>query len=230
MIRADSERILRSVGWLSHQPEKFQTKLLRHAELVELARDKDVFNAGDPSGGVYGIVDGAIGSFIPSNVAGLRLATIMRTGVWFGYGPLITGQPRTLAFHAYEPTVMMKVHLATVRRISLEDPEARLHLATLADQATTIAIRVVHDLLIRKTKRRLAATLLRVAGDVDGRISSGKQIRLSQAMLAEMANTSRQSANQTLNEFEQSGWIAIGYEHVQIRNPASLKQFAYATE
>lgn len=228
MERAAAEKIFTSVGWLSQQPENFQAKLLGRGHLVALAADAYVFHADDPPGGIYGIADGSIGILVPTRGASMRLATILRAGTWFGQGPLITGRARTLAFRAFEPTVVMRVDLPALGEISAHNPQARLCFAALANDATVITIQVVHDLLIRQTERRLAATLLRIAGAHDEPASSRlRKICLSQAELAEMANTSRHSANRALREFEESGWIAISYKHIQICDPVSLEEFAY---
>ncbi|MDE2380546.1 Crp/Fnr family transcriptional regulator, partial [Bradyrhizobium sp.] len=200
-------------------------------EIVEFEPDEFVWHVGDQAGGVFGIVEGAVGVLVPAEEAGLRLAHIMRTGAWFGYGPLFTGGQRTLTFRTTEPSIVMKIELARLNDVGRADLAFTRIMATLGVQTATIAIRIIHDLLIPRTDRRIAATLLRVA-DVHQKSRSPRmrEIRLNQAELAEMANTSRHSVNRTLRLFQENGWIGVTYRHVQILNSAVLSKFAHGED
>ena len=94
-----------------------------------------------------------------------------------------------------------------------------------------VAIQVIADLLIPQTDRRVAATLLRLAG-AHANPAAGKmgEIKLNQTELAEMANTSRHSVNRAFGRFEARGWIAVNYNVVQLRDPIALAEFAHSTE
>ena len=231
MKRPIAEKILASTGWLSNQPSDFQRKLLAIGQIVNLQTDEFIFHVDDPQGGIFGIIDGGIGALIPTEGSSLRLATILRSGVWFGHGPLLRKGRRTLSFRATEPSTLMRVDLAALNSLRSAQPATMNNFATLSEQGTDVTIQVVHDLLIPDTGRRIAATLLRVSG-VHENPGAGKmrKIRVNQAEIAEMANTSRHSANRALGIFEQSGWIAVSYRHIQLLDPISLAEFAHGGE
>jgi CRP-like cAMP-binding protein len=226
-----ADKILAVTGWLSNQPYDFQRTLLSVGQIESLEAEQFVFHFDDAPGGIFGIVDGGIGALIPTMGSTFRLATILRPGVWFGHGPLLRGRRRTLSFRATEPSTLMRVDLAALNELRSAHPETTGYFASLSEQGTEVAIQVVHDLLIPDTGRRIAATLLRVAG-VHDNPAAGKlrKIRLSQTELAEMANTSRHSANRALGFFEQSGWIAVSYRHIQLLDPISLAEFAHGSD
>lgn len=227
MSHPAAEKILKSTGWLARQPADFQTRFLRHGEVVDFGPDEFVWHAGDQAGGIFGIIEGAVGVLVPAEETGLRLAHIMRTGAWFGYGPLFTGGERTLTFRTTEPSVVMKIELARLNEAGRADLAFTRIMSTLGIQTATITIQIIHDLLIPQTDRRIAATLLRVADlQQKPRLSRMREIRLNQAELAEMANTSRHSVNRTLRRFQENDWIGVTYRHVEILNPAALSKFA----
>lgn len=230
MSHPTAEKILKSTGWLARQPLDFQIRFLRHGEIVEFGPDEFVLHAGDQAGGVFGIIEGAVGVLVPAEEAGLRFAHIMRTGAWFGYGPLFTGGQRTLTFRTTEPSIVMKIELARLNEVGRADLAFTRIMATLGVQTATIAIRIIHDLLIPQTDRRIAATLLRVADVQNSRSSGMREVRLNQAELAEMANTSRHSVNRTLRLFQEDSWIGVTYRHVRILNPAALSKFAHGED
>lgn len=192
--------------------------------------DEAIFQIDDPPGGIFGIIEGAIGVLIPLRDPNRneQLADILRQGTWFGYGPLIAGTRRTLGFKAIEPTVAFRVDLAALKEASAKDAVFAKCLASLADQATVVAINVIRDLLIPDMEKRIAATLLRVTGANSGRgASSPPSVHLTQSDLAELANASRHSVNRLLQRLEQVGWIEISYRHIQLLEPAALMRFAY---
>jgi hypothetical protein len=85
--KTDAERAVLRHGWLAHQPPVFQQAVLRRARLVSLPDGEYAFHAGDDLGGVYGVAAGGVGILIPGRGASLRLAQVIRAGVWFGHGP-----------------------------------------------------------------------------------------------------------------------------------------------
>lgn len=228
--RADAEKLLTEVGWLSKQSAECQTAILRRGQMTVFEADESIFRIDDPPGGMFGIVEGAIGVLIPSRNCNSheQLADILRQGTWFGYGPLVAGTRRTLGFKAIEPTVAIRVDLAAMKELGAKDAVFARCLGSLADQATVIAIGVIHDLLIPNMEMRIAATLLRVTGANCGSGSSSlPSVQLTQSDLAGLANASRHSVNRLLQRLEQLGWIEISYRCIQLRDPAALTRFAF---
>jgi len=89
-----------------------------------------------------------------------------------------------------------------------------------------MAIRVVGDLLIPSAERRIAAVLARIA--VSGQTGTSGTlwpIRLSQTMIGQMANCSRDRVNQALRKFARAGWITAHYKSITINDLAALVAF-----
>ena len=100
---------------------------------------------------------------VPGLGAALRLAQVLRPGVWFGHGPIMTGRPRVLSFRATEPSVALHAPIAALQEIAASRPAWARAVGSLSDFSVDIAIAAVSDLLIPNSARRLAAVVLRAS-------------------------------------------------------------------
>jgi CRP-like cAMP-binding protein len=224
------ERVFAARGWLSRQPQEFRTRFISLGRLTALERGEPAFHMGDGSGGVFGIVSGAIAVLGGTSRQLPILAHIERAGDWFGHGPVLRGGPRTLTFIAAEPTTVLQVPLDRLRPHLQNDPDFAARLAQMADASTETVVGVARDLLIRDSGRRLAAVLLRVttAGEVPPDTEHG--YALTQAQLAEMANISRHHVNRIVATMRRAGWIDARYNRIRLLDVPALKAFAWTDE
>lgn len=213
-------------GWLKEKTPEFQEALFREARIRRYEADQYTHHIGDDPGGFYGIIDGSFGAITQNPTVGTVMGHIMRRGDWFGQRPMVVGKSRSLAFRAMERSTVFYVSLQAVEKVSQSLPEARWHFASLAEHNLEITIRIISDLLIRRSDSRIAAVLLRVAGVPEsGRTREFHDCSLTQSDLAQLANVSRHVVNATVKAFEDHGWIKIGYGKMSILNARALKTF-----
>jgi CRP-like cAMP-binding protein len=215
-------------GWLKGKTPKFQEALLREARIREYETRQYTHHIGDDPGGFYGIIDGSFGAITHNPTMGSVMGHIMRRGDWFGQRPMVVGKSRSLAFRAMEKSTVFYVSLQAVETVSQGLPEARWHFASLAEHNLEITIRIISDLLICRSDKRIAAVLLRVAGLAeDGRSKEFHECSLTQSDLAELANVSRHIVNATLKNFETRGWIEAGYGKMSVMNTQAFRAFLH---
>lgn len=211
-------------GWLKEKAPEFREALLQEAHIRRYVAGQYTHHIGDDPGGFYGIVDGSFGAITQNPTVGTVMGHIMRCGDWFGQRPMVVGKSRSLAFRAMEKSTVFYVSLQAVENISQNLPEARWDFASLAEHNLEITIRIISDLLIRRSDKRIAAVLLRVAGvPEDGDSEGSHECVLTQSDLAELANVSRHIVNATLKDFENRGWIEAGYGKMSVLNPEALR-------
>lgn len=223
--REDAERRILLSGWLAEQTDDLQRAVLKIARLVPYAAGEFVFHAGDTAGGLYGVVSGGVGIHLPSEAEETVLAHVARCGVWFGYGPLMRGRDRTLAFSVVEPSLLFHVPLASAQEIAARSLMHQRALLSVTEYGMDIAVRVIETLLIRKADCRIAATLLRVAPQREGG-ECVMGLLLTQTLLGEMANAERQVVNRVLKRFEANGWLRVSYGRIDVLDEAALRSFA----
>ena len=226
MDTADARSFLLTHGWLAEEEAWLQKSLLSACELRSHAAGSFTHHVGDPSGGIHGIVSGGIGVLLPSRSQELMLCHVLRPGHWFGHGPILTGKTRSLAFEAVEPSVSAYVPYPALNRLAADRPEIMLRLAALSERNFTFAITVIGDLMITSGERRIAAVISRIAKPTMISQEQPYPVRLSQALVGQMANASRDRVNAALSSFEKKGWIKVSFKLIQVTNLTALEDFA----
>jgi CRP/FNR family transcriptional regulator, cyclic AMP receptor protein len=224
--RADAEKRILRRGWLAVQTAALQSAILRKSRLVSCPAGDFLFHVGDGPGGIYGVVQGGVGVHVPSIIGEVPLTHVLRTGTWFGYGPLLSGQKRTLTFSLTEPTDLFYVPLAALDDIQRSHPAHMRAIFALTDFAVSVSVDVIGTLQIREPNRRIAATLLRVAPPHDD-VPPGVplEVHLTQSQRAELANAGRQQVNRALGRMEEQGWIAASYGRIVLTDPVGLRDW-----
>ena len=224
MDRADAEKRILRRGWLGAQTPALQSAILRRARLMSCPAGDFLFHAGDRPGGIYGIVQGGVGVHIPSFTGEVPLTHVLRAGTWFGYGPLISGQQRTMTFSLLEPTDLYHVPLATLEDIQRSNPEHTRAIYAMSDFAVAVSVAVIGTLQIREPDRRIAATILRVAPPVEDLPPDAPvEVILTQTQLGELANAGRQQVNRALKRMEERGWLTASYGRIVLTEPGGLR-------
>lgn len=224
---ANPRDVLRKTGWLAGEPEWLREGLLAAARFRAWKPGELIHYVGDEPGGIYGIVGGGVGILVPSGGNEMVLCHVLRPGAWFGLGPILTQGPRLLTFRSVEPGMGAYVSLADLNVIGARNPELFRRLGALSEASFhNVAIRVVGDLLISSGERRIAAVLARIAGAGQaGPQGTLWPIRLSQSLLGQMSNCSRDRVNQTLRKFTRAGWVTSDYRSVTVTDMAALEAF-----
>jgi CRP/FNR family cyclic AMP-dependent transcriptional regulator len=211
---------LQKTGWLADQPDWLRNSLLACARLRSFRRGEYAYHVDDEPGGMFGVAEGSFGVLVPSG-GELSMCHLLRAGAWFGAGPVLTAGRRTLCFRAVEPSLALFVSLAELQAIAARHPELYRCVGALSEQAmNAIAARVVGDLLIPSGEQRIAAVLARLAGQPPAAIP------LSQQVIGQISNSSRDRVNRTLRRFEESGWVELRYQAVHVTDLAALEAFA----
>jgi CRP/FNR family cyclic AMP-dependent transcriptional regulator len=216
-----AEQTLSRRGWLARQPESFQRLVLNDCLLQQLERGAPVYHLGDPPGGIYGIAAGSLAVSIAPGEVGPYLAHLATVGFWIGEGPFLTGEPRRVGLMAATDCVLMNLPLHSMEQMAADDPAAIRRFAQIAISNLDLALRVISDLMIGQPDRRIAAVLVRSAGEQHEPI-----VRVSQTELGRLANASRKLVNKALKRFAEAAWVAPHYGAIQIFDVQALKQFA----
>lgn len=228
MDRAVAERCILSAGWLAERPSAFQTMILQRVRLVEIATGEEILTAGDEGGGIYGVVAGGVGAYVPHELEGEKLARILRTGIWFGYGPFIRGRPRSMSFRIMEPSVLMHLSLTALNQTAHASIENMRALSAVTEYGVDIALEIIADLKVASSHRRVATALLRsMPPEVNGAAGRPPRVYVTQDQIGELSNLTRDVVNRELSRLTKSGAVGLGYRYVDILDAATLRQIAF---
>lgn len=216
--------VLTRVGWLSQQPEAFQSEVLRRGRLMHFAPGDAIFHIGDPPGGVYGIVRGAVTVTLAPPTEIPRPFHVGLAGSWIGEGPFLVREPRRVGMQAAIETWAVLLPLDAMEQMARDDPEAMRCFIKILMMNLDILVRAFYDIQDPNDDRRVALALLRLTrGPHDS-------VPLTQATLGEMSGVSRKHVNAALKRFVAAGYAAKGYRSITVRNIAALSELAHREE
>jgi CRP/FNR family transcriptional regulator len=187
-----------------------------------------VFREGDSGDTCYVIRSGGVR--ITRRHSDGRQITLaeLRDGDIFGEMAMFGGETRSATVEASQDTEGIALLSGDIRRTMVSHPEiAVAMLAGLADR-----IRQANERLSRQTFQtvdgRVASALLgqveALAGD-DG--AREILIRATQAQIAQLSGSSRESASRFLAKLERAGVITTGRGKIMVHDPAALRNYIY---
>ena len=228
MTEAEAKLLIQKHGWLATEPVWVRNSILSRVRLRRLEAHQFTYHVEDDPGGIYGVVSGGVGVMLPSGAGEMILCHVVRLGVWFGTGPVMTGRPRTMSFKAMEPSAVLHLSLSSIAEIRAEYPKFAQSLGALSESNYTgIAARVILDLMMPSTERRIAATLARMSKpEISSELLPPWPIHLTQVELGQVANASRDRVGHALRAFEAKGWIEVDYRVIRVKNLEALSRHA----
>lgn len=234
MLKADDtiERrgpaVLREHGWLSRMPADFRDAILKGCIWQHYEPTATLYTAGDPPGGIIGVVGGSVGFFTASGPPDIPMVHIGHRGVWFGEGPILTGEPRKLSAVAITAVSTAYVSLPTLQALLSARPEWWQHIGQLSAAIGDVLGNCFADLMIRDSSRRCAAILLRLCDCrfQDSAPDISREIVLKQNDFAAMANLSRDTVSTILQQFSSKGFLELRYGSIVVAKTKPLRKIA----
>lgn len=211
-------------GWLSGGPQELAETILRAGTPRHKADGETVYNQGDAEAGIYGIASGHVRMFFTLNEQDPLLGHIAGPGFWFGEVALILGGGRLVGAITSGATVLHFVSLAAIERIAQSEPSVWRCICGLSARNQALAIGAAEDLMIRDSKQRLVAVLLRFANLRNAFQGTPPilDVPVTQPELAEAACLSRTTATDILRDLSRLGWIEPRYRSIRILDPEAL--------
>lgn len=213
---------LRHEGWLCRCPPDFAEAVLARAQWRSFGPGKTLSHGGDTEGGIFGIAQGAV-SFIPViGAPDMPAIHIAAAPFWYGSNPLIGSTPRLSSVVARAPSLVASIPHHALALLLTEHPHWWEWIALHVTEILGLSSQIATDLLLRDSRRRLVAVLLRLG---DRRRAGGAPAvaDVGQDELAAMANMSRQTAGPLLHALAGDGLITPGYRTIAIHDPVALR-------
>jgi CRP-like cAMP-binding protein len=219
---------LATIGWLKETPADFREALLSAASTRHFDPNATFWQAGDTDFGLLGIRSGTAGLLHAMSAPGSPFGHIVGPGYWTGEGPLLSGKPKTVTLVARSPVEVVMIARRHVRTLLTSRPDYWQQIGRLALTQGHLASTIASDLMIPNSRRRCAATLLRLAGcRFDGHaMATAPIIAIAQEELGAMANLTRHTTAPILHSFVAAGLIRLGYRTIAIADVDALRAVA----
>ncbi|HZZ23232.1 MAG TPA: Crp/Fnr family transcriptional regulator [Roseiarcus sp.] len=219
--------ILKDGGWLSATPAEFPDAILSRCAWESLEAGAPIQAGGEEEGELIGLARGIVEMRTILGRADTPLMHFAHPVFWFGYVPILTGQPRRVSAATKSPVWLARIPQAVVTTLLAERPEWWRHLTRLSIIYGDVSQTIAADLMIRDSEQRSAAVLLRLGGRrfAGPEDTEPVEVPVTQNELAGAANLSRNSIGTMLQRLKARGLIELGYRGVVVPAPAALRAF-----
>ncbi len=217
---------LRGRGWLRTAPTELGDALIANCQWRRFPAGATIQNAGDTNGGLIGLARGTVALTTAMGTADSPMTHICHAGTWFGYAPLFPGiGAKDTSAVARSDVALAQISAATVEALLARQPQWWHHIGTLAIANAKVIANIAADLMIRDSRRRCLAALLRLADCrfEDNGSYGPAEAPVSQEELAGIVNLSRSSVGTILHDLELAGAITLGYRSIILNNPTAMR-------
>jgi CRP/FNR family transcriptional regulator len=188
-----------------------------------------VFREGDEGDTCYVVRTGAARvTRNHSDGRAITLAELRRADI-FGELAMWGGETRSATVEALEDTTAVALLAADMRRLLASRPEIAVKL--LGELAARL--RAANERITRQSFQTVAGRVASVlVAQVEARIHEGVDpqdvvISATQADIAQLAGSSRESASRFLATLERAGVVSTGRAKVTVHDPAALRNYIY---
>jgi CRP/FNR family cyclic AMP-dependent transcriptional regulator len=201
-------------------------RVLQAARRRRFARGEVLFHEGDPGDSLHLVTKGRVAVRVTTPLGDVATLTVLGPGAVFGELALVMpGSLRTATVVALEAAETLSLRREQFDALRREHPAIdRVLIDLLAATVTRLSDKLTEALFVPVDKR-----LLRRLADLAqeyGQGQPGTVIPLTQQDLAEMAGTTRPTANRVLHDAEQAGLISVGRARITLVDPAGLRRRA----
>jgi CRP/FNR family transcriptional regulator, cyclic AMP receptor protein len=211
---------------------------LEERELVEVAqvavprhwdRGEMIFREGDQGDTCYLLRTGAVVLTREHQDGRMVALAELRAGALFGELAMFRGETRSATAEAIEPTTAVALLASDMQRIIRRSPDLALKfLGTLAERVSRTNERLLQQ-SFQTVAGRVASALLAqvIARQAEGAPEADVLIRSTQAEIANLAGTSRESASRFLATLERAGIVTLGRGKVTVHDPGRLRNYIH---
>ena len=179
-------------------------------------RGTTILGEGDDSDSLFIIVEGRVKVFIGDEDGREITLKLLGPGEFFGEMSLIDRQPRSASVWAMENTTLKVLSYQAFQDCLERSPAIGMNVMTALARRLRDADRKIANLALMDVYGRVAATLLELAIDTDGKLVVGE--KLSQQDIANMVGASREMVNRILKDLSERGFISIEAKQITIHD------------
>jgi len=218
-----------TTGWLAQVDPDLGRELLGAGRIRRFIDGAMIYGFQQEQMCLWGVVSGVVRILVTMNEQDPKLVHCAGPGFWFGEVSVITGQTRAVQAEASGEVTLCAIDRGVVTRIAQRDPEVWRAVAMLSTMNQLMAIGAGEDLMIRDSRKRLVAVLLRFAGHRNAFQGAAPipTVAVTQLELAEASCLSRSSATAILRDLAQRGMISTDYRTIKILDSMALTRIIH---
>lgn len=195
-------------------------ELAGQARRLVLNKGEYVFRQGDEAVEAHVVETGRVKVFKTSNAGNTFTALIAGPGYTLNAIACVAPQPRFFSARAMEKSTVLAVPAAAFNDFVIHSPRVAQSILTIMGQLQLSAFNRIMDLLEESVEQRILNILTRLA---EGK---GPDLVLTNADLADLAGTTRESTTRVLGRLDEAGLISRGRGRIRINDLDRLQEMA----
>jgi CRP/FNR family transcriptional regulator, cyclic AMP receptor protein len=201
-------------------PAEFQHAVAARCDVLQYRKGERIYDAGDETGGLFGIVEGRLEMHMPSKDGRPTLSYVTGPGFWTGDLAALTARRRRITIMAGSDCTLLRLSRAAMMSITDSQPGAWRSFAVLSAINLAVALDVIEAMRCTDPVDRVAATLFNLAFSNPG---ATHPIEISQAELGALTRLSRSAVNRAIGNLEARRLVRVAYGRIEI---IDAKKFA----
>jgi CRP/FNR family transcriptional regulator, cyclic AMP receptor protein len=227
----DTAALLASVEIFADLEERELAEIASVAVPRTFARGEILFREGDRGDTCYVVRSGAVIIRRQHGTDSGRSITLaeFRVGAFFGELAMFGGEVRSATAESIEDTAVVALLSGDMQRVMRASPQIAFKMLTgMADRLRTANERLIQQ-SFQTVSGRVAGTLLGqvVARQAEGAGETDVLVQATQAEIAQLAGTSRESASRFLASLEREGVVTLGRGKVTVHEPERLRNYIH---
>jgi CRP/FNR family transcriptional regulator len=213
--------------------EDLEERELREVAQVAVPRSWErgevIFREGDTGDTCYLLRSGAV-LLTREHQDGRMIALAeLRSGAMFGELAMFRGETRSATAEAVEDTTAVALLARDVQRLIRNNPDIALKLlAAMGERVRRTNERLLQQSFQTVAGRVASAVLAQVvARQAEGAAERDVLVKATQAEIAQLAGTSRESASRFLATLEREGVVSLGRGKVTVHEPGRLRNYIH---
>jgi CRP/FNR family transcriptional regulator, cyclic AMP receptor protein len=192
-------------------------------------RGQVLFREGDTGDTCYLLRTGAVVLTREHQDGRMVALAELRAGSMFGELAMFRGETRSATAEAVEPSTAVALLAGDMQRLIRRHPDLALKLlAALAERVSRTNERLLQQ-SFQTVAGRVASALLAqtISRQAEGAPEADVLIRATQAEIANLAGTSRESASRFLATLERAEVVTLGRGKVTVHDPGRLRNYIH---
>jgi len=202
--------------------------VLAAARRRHFKRGEVVFHDGDPGETLHLIVKGHFAVRISTPLGDVATLRVLGPGEHFGELAVLAPGPRQGSVASLDAGETMSLHRDDFARLRATIPQLdEVLTAALVTEVRRLADALVDALYVpadRRVLRRLGELVAIYGGEPP--VEAPVEIAVTQDDLAQLAGTTRPTANRVLRAAEEQGVVSLSRGRIEVRDPAALARLA----
>src|SRR6266508_2350208 len=196
--------------------------LATHTTMVMARRGQLVYMPGETSEALFLLKAGKVQIYRLSSDGKKLVLSTLGAQTFFGDMPLAGQQMYGAYAEALEDCTICVLNRGDLEWLIEKRPQVAIRLLEVIGRRLMEAESVIEDFAFKSVSARLATVLVKLAAASAGEELSGQ----THQDLAEMVGTYRETATQTLDEFQRRGLVELGRKHIRILDRRGLQTVA----